>query len=65
MRRGDIVEYAHGTESAGDRRLGIILNASVMLPIGETMPSMVEVLWYTGDVETIFTDEIMVLQDNS
>ena len=65
MHLGDIVEYTDTTDPASSRPLGVVLNASVVFPTGETMPPMVEVLWSPGHIEVVYEDEIMILRDCS
>ena len=60
MKVGDLIRYS---DDVNDRlgTYGIVIEAGILVEGHEILPSLISVLWTTGEIEQVFEDEVTII----
>jgi hypothetical protein len=62
MKVGDLIKGY--TPNPYQPQVGLIIKTDPIWNGNEIMPSMIEVLWNTGEIEKVSTDDLMVISES-
>lgn len=63
MKVGDLVVYTDEMYSERLESWGLVIKIDTIWEGNEIVPSRIDVLWDSGDVEAIFSDEAMIIHE--